>query len=523
VGTIRHSIQETTTITITKKEWRWAASCAVVLALVALLPYLIAYLATPSTLFYTGFLSNPEDGHTYLAKMQQGMRGDWLFRLPYTSEPHDGGFLFTYYLFLGHVARWTDLPPIVLFHIARTVNGIGLLLVLYYAVSVFFSDRAQRQFAFWIAAIGSGFGWLVTLLGGMTADMWVPEGYVFYSMFVNPHFPLAIAMMLLVIVWSVTPWGDGRLNWRRWIGLGVCTAVLALVQPFCLLPVGVVLLVYTIVHWARQRRLPWREIVSGMVIAFVGLPFAVNGYLATAQNPLLAAWSAQNETLSPPLWDYALSYGLVLLLALPGMWAAFRRRRDSDLLLLLWIVCVLVLLYIPYNLQRRLVMGLIVPLGLLAAIGWHRLPRRVWRWRRVVYATASLTHVLILAVALVGALTHHESLFITQDEHAALQWLGAHSAPDALIIAAPQTGLYIPAWTGRRVFYGHRFETANAGLRRAQLEAFYREADPALLGEHPDYVFYGPREKILSGASWQPDPAWRPVFQQGDVIVYAVS
>ncbi|MBN1582368.1 MAG: hypothetical protein JXA89_16800 [Anaerolineae bacterium] len=507
---------------MTKEEWRWAATCAVGLALVALLPYLVAYLATPSTLFYTGFLSNPQDGNTYLAKMQQGMRGAWLFHLPYTPEPHDGEFLFTYYLFLGHVARWTRLPPIVLFHAVRTINGIGLLLVLYYTASVFFSDRAQRQFAFWIIATGSGFGWLATLLGHMTADTWVPEGYIFYSLFVNPHFPLAIAMMLLLIVWSVTPWGERRLNWRRWIGLGVCTAVLALVQPFCLLSVGVVLLVYTAVHWIRQRRLPWREIVSGMVIAFVGLPFVVNGYLSTTQNPLLAAWSAQNVTLSPPLWDYALSYGPVLLLALPGMWAAIRRRRDGDVLLFVWTACVLVLLYIPYSLQRRLVMGLIVPLGLLAAIGWYHLPRRVRRWRLVVYVIASLTHVFILAVSLVGALAHHESLFIAQDEYAALRWLDEHSAYDALIVASPQTGLYIPAWIGRRVFYGHRFETANAELREAQLEAFYREGDPALLRENPDYVFYGPRERRLHDGTWRPDPAWQPVFQQGDVIVYAI-
>lgn len=507
---------------ITRKEWLWATICAIGLALVALLPYLIAYLATPTTLVYTGFLSNPEDGNTYLAKMQQGMRGDWLYHLPYTSEPHDGAFLITYYLFLGHIVRWARLPPIVIYHVARTVNGIGLLLVLYYTVSLFFNDRAQRQFAFWIVAVGSGLGWLVTLFGGMTADMWVPEGYVFYSLFANPHFPLAMAMMLLVIVWSVTPWGENHPNWRRWIGLGACTALLALVQPFCLLPVGVVLLVYTAVHGARQRRLPWREIVSGAIIALVGLPFAVNGYLATTRNPILAAWSAQNETPSPPPWDYALSYGPVLALAIPGIGTALRRRRDSDVLLLLWVGCVVALLYIPYSLQRRLVMGLIVPLGLLATIGWYRLPRRVQRWRSLVYGIVSLTHVFILAVALVGALTYHESLFITLDEYAALQWLNANSAPNALIVAAPQTGLVIPAWTGRRVFYGHRFETAHAELRQVQVEAFYREGDPTLLGEHPDYVFYGPREKALSGGNWQPDPTWPPVFRRGAVVIYAI-
>ena len=66
------------TVTIDRSEWRWVTIRALGLALVALLPYLIAYLNTPPTLFYTGFLSNPEDGNTYLAKMRQGTRGDRL-------------------------------------------------------------------------------------------------------------------------------------------------------------------------------------------------------------------------------------------------------------------------------------------------------------------------------------------------------------------------------------------------------------------------------------------------------------
>ena len=78
---------------ITREEWRWAAAWALALVAIATLPFLIAYWTTPEGLFYTGFLSNPEDGHTYLAKMRQGMRGDWLFHMPFTPEPHRGAFL----------------------------------------------------------------------------------------------------------------------------------------------------------------------------------------------------------------------------------------------------------------------------------------------------------------------------------------------------------------------------------------------------------------------------------------------
>jgi len=510
---------------ILRREWRWAATRALLLVAVAALPYLIAFLTTPPDLFYTGFLSNPEDGNAYLAKMQQGQRGEWRYRLPYTAEPHRGEWLFTYYILLGHVARWTHLSPILVFHLARTLNGFALLMVLYCFVAAYLPDRSQRRFAFTLTAIGSGLGWIAALLGNMTVDLWVPEGYVFYSVFVNPHFPLAIALMLLAIVWSTTPWGVVRPDWRRLLGLALVAAALGVVQPLCLLSVGVVLAVYALALWIEKRRFPWREVASGIVFGATASPFVVNAYLASTRNPAFAAWSSQNQTLSPPPWDYAVSYGLVLLLALIGLTAAVRRRRDSDWLLLSWTVCTALLLYAPFSLQRRLIMGLIAPLGVLATLGWHALsPRRRLR-PQITWALASLTHLFLIVIALFGALTRHEALYITRGEHQALQWLQDHSALDALVIAAPETGLYIPAWTGRRVFYGHRFDTVNADARRQELIAFYREGDRRLI-EDPslpvDYVFYGPRERALAN-DWEPDPFWSPVYDDDGVTLYALS
>ena len=512
---------------IDRAEWRWAAIRAAILVVAASLPYLIAWAAAPGDLVYTGFLSNPEDGQTYLAKMRQGWEGAWRFTLPYTPEPHRGEFLITAYLALGRLARWTGLPLIVVFHLARAVAGFLLLLAVYDAAACFFSDRAQRRFAFTLTALGSGFGWLALLAGRMTVDIWVPEGFVFYSLFVNPHFPLSIALMWLALRWSVTPWGGRRIEGRRLAGVAAAAAGLGLLQPFCLLTVGAVLLVYTLILWAQKRRLPWREVVSGLVFAAAGLPFVLNAYLATLRNPAFAAWSAQNQTLSPPPLDYVLGYGLVLILALPGIAAALRRRRDSDWLLVAWVGCTAALLYLPFSLQRRLVMGLILPLGALAARGWARLTRQRRPRTGLLWATVSLTNVVLIVVALFGVWTGHEALFVRQDERAAMDWLAEHAPPDALVIAAPSTGLLIPTYGGQRVFYGHPFETAHAELRARQLEAFYARGDRALLQEpvalEADYVFYGPRERALCDGAWAPDPAWRAVYENDTVALYQIA
>ena len=511
---------------ISRHEWRWAAMRAVALVALATLPYLIARLTTPDELFYTGFLTNPEDGQTYLAKMRQGSRGAWLFHLPYTPEPHRGEYLFTFYLALGHLARWLRLPLIAVLHGARALNGFILLMVLYWAVAHFVQDVAQRRFAFVLTALGSGLGWLAMLLGKMTVDLWVPEGYVFYSMFVNPHFPLALALMLLVLVWSVTPWGGRVVRGKRLVGAALAAAALGLVQPLGLLTIGAALLVYTGILWIQRRRLPVREVACGMAVAAAGAPFVFNAYLASARNPAFAAWSAQNQTPSPPPWDYVIGYGLVLLLAVGGAWVAWRRRRDSDWLLIAWAASTALLVYLPFGLQRRLVMGWIVPLGILAALGCFGVRHRRQTRMRVVWALAGVSHLFVIVIALVGALTRHEALFLSQEERAALDWLSQAAAPHALVIAAPDTGLYIPAWAGQRVFYGHRFETIHADERRAQVTAFYRDGERALLDQPPalraSYVWYGPREEALSGGDWHPDPGWQPVFQQGRVTLYAL-
>ena len=98
---------------------------------------------------------------------------------------------------------------------------------------------------------------------------------------------------------------------------------------------------------------------------------------------LLRAWSQQNQTLSPPPIDYLLGYGLLWVFAFFGARQAWRRKSDWDVLLLVWIVVTLPMLYAPFPLQRRLSLGLHVPIGILAAIGLTEIVRAKWP-RRIV-------------------------------------------------------------------------------------------------------------------------------------------
>ena len=96
----------------------------VIVLLLITLPYLYAARAAGSEYVFGGFLFNPLDGNTYLAKMYEGWRGDWRFTLPFTAQRGQGTFIYPFYIFLGHLARWLDLSLPFVYHLARLLDGV---------------------------------------------------------------------------------------------------------------------------------------------------------------------------------------------------------------------------------------------------------------------------------------------------------------------------------------------------------------------------------------------------------------
>jgi hypothetical protein len=128
-----------------------------------------------------------------------------------------------------------------------------------------------------------------------------------------------------------------------------------------------------------------------------------------------------------------------------------------------------------------------------------------------------MTPLFLLLLGAGAALGGHPLLYLSDGERAALTWLRDQAPHDAVVLCAPETGIFVPAWTGQRVVYGHPFETVNAETRRAQVERFWAgQRDPAWLdGLGVDYLFYGPRERALG----EPPPG-ELLFEAGDTAVY---
>ena len=500
-------------------------SIIVVVLIAILLPYGIALLAGGRDQVFIGFLTNPGDGASYLAKMYQGWSGSWQFYLPFTIEPGEGSYLFLYYLFLGHVARWLGLSLIATFHIARIIGAGLLLAALARFYDLIFSGRDDLyRIAFGLTALGSGMGWVVLLTGYLPSDFWVSEAYPFLSMFTNPHFPLGLA--LLVGSFSLILSEHARWRCARLVLNGLLISV---ILPFALVSALLVAGVWFLWTVGTKRKVPWQPVVS---LGILGGPFLLYQFWVAQTHPALAVWNAQNLTPSPPIWDFLLSFSPVILLAPFGIYALAKRAQEPYMpVLYAWFGLSLVLVYFPFSLQRRFMLGFYIPATVLAVFGLDylraRFPRRAGWWVPATFALSLPTNLLLVLISLSGALSHSTSLYFSQDEYRAFAWIRAETPARAIILASPEMGRWIPGETGRRVLYGHPFETVNASQEEAVVTRFFqgnrpvRVDDPLFTSVGVNYLIYGPRERALGSAL---DLSALPiVFDSASVRIYQIQ
>lgn len=509
-----------------------------VFLLVIALPYIYAKTASDENRVFGGFLLNPIDGNSYLAKMRQGFEGSWTFKLAYTAEPGAGAALNLYYLLLGHLSRILGWSLIFTFHAARIVGSLLLGLALYNLFSRLYEDVSARFVALGLALFGSGLGWLAAGLGLFTSDFWVAEAYPFLASFANPHFPLGLALQM----WLITPLeGKQRFGWWQATGALAASALLSAVYPFGWVVAVSVSGVWAL--WLAWTRETWRlEFLRWACMLAGGALYVAYSLWVVNTHPILAQWNSQNLTPAPDIVDLIISLSPALLLSLSAaivvlwnggklMGLAYPTTKWSRGVgkMGIWLVVGVLIVYLPINLQRRLISGLYVPVVALAVFAWEQVSAAPLR-RRLAVATLILslpTNLLIISGGFQAAREQNAAIFVYTDELAAFRWLDENASTDSLVMAAPDTGLLIPAYSSTRVLYGHPFETVEAEVRLKEVSRFYSgEMDGDAINDllstaGVTYVFYGPREREIGQMSALNGRSL--VFEQGEVQIWALN
>ena len=537
---------------VTPTEWRWVLAWSWWPLLLTSFPYLLAAALATDERAFGGFVYAVEDGYSYLAKMRLGAEGAWLFRIAYTPEPHHWALFFPFHILLGKVARLLpggDLTTCMVwtYHGARLVCGLLLLLMVYRFLAAFTERIVVRRWAWLLVTWSGGLGWLLVVLGqpgwlgSMPLDFILPEGFTFLVLYGFPHIALARALLLVGMVGMLHAWGWGRLrsDLRSALGSGLAWLTMGLIVPFYVAVAWAVLGGAWVVWAVRRRRIPWRALWMAALAMAVSAPIVLYSAWMFTVDPVYQVWGTQNRILSPHPLHYLVAYGV------PLAWAAVSLRdvwRDAGpgWWALAWVGVVPLLVYLPINIQRRLVEGVQVPLSLLAAWGMVRVRESLRRmpqgWMAAVLVTLSLTNVLLIGGNCLALRGLPAPIYRDVEEIAALDWLAGEVDFDDVVLTAYETGNYLPARVAARAFVGHGPESVHAEEKKALVARFFSETSETvdrtvddrwrqrLLREYGvDYVFWGPAERRLgafdpTGASYL-----RPVYRSAGYIVFRVE
>lgn len=486
------------------------------------LPYLVGFQKENSQEEFGGFLINPIDGHSYLAKMRQGAEGEWKFKLPYTSEPGEGAYLYLFYLSLGHLSRLLDLPLIIVFHGARLIASIWLVAIIFRMLSALFKDQQAINAGLLLVLFGSGLGWIAALAGGFTSDFWVAEAYPFLSMYTNPHFTLGLGLM----IFSLLPGQRDRLLPNLLVGF-----LLGMIQPFAVVIIGLVKVIGGSWKIYHQKLKSTTVLQSEWFWSILGFCLTGGGvisyqYWAILTDPVLSQWNQQNITIKPGLLDLLVSLSPALILAGVGVRRAW--NDETGKLLIYWAGISLALVFFPWSLQRRFLTGIYFPLAILSVYGLQVLGERTtlkYRHWLILVAFLSLpTNVIVLASGLQAISERNPTIYLDQDLIAGLEWIAGNTNGNDLILTDAEDGLYVPSFTGRRVVYGHPFETVQADKEKAYLDEIFTEVQTGdtlvseLENRDIDYVLVNV-DRSENFNEWL-QANWREAFKSGEMVIY---
>jgi len=505
-----------------RKERSIVLLCALVLVVAASIPYLWGLFLAPGGYSFLGFTHNIDDGAVYLSWVNQVARGKLFVTNLYTPEAH-APQLNLLFVLMGCLANITWLPSDVVFHLFRVGLAFAVVLCAWKLGHQMLKDARQRILFVLLLCFSSGLGWL--LPGGQVpnapVDTWQPEAITFLSVYLNPLFLAGLLLMLITFSNLLAAVRSGQARYAVYAGIALL--ILGNVHTYDVATVGFVWLAYLVVLTVSQHRFPTREIGLSALAALIAIPSLAYQVYAFTSDPAFQD-RVNSPAPSPQIWMYFIGYGLVLLAATTGVVHWTRNRSDADiqhkpiilslskdaqvalLFVVVWGVVGFALPYLPVAQQRKLVMGLHIPLCILAAYGLAPLLAGL---KDKAFAAACCGIVLLTAVSNWSFLANDSKLlesgrtvthyppFARSAEFDAMAQLKRVAGSESVVVyATPELALWIPVYTGQRVYYGHWSETPDYAGKLGRFLEFAADStrdstrDDILKESQADYLVY---------------------------------
>lgn len=469
----------------------------------ASLPYLYGAMKTPENSVYTGLTYNIDDTTVYLSWMRQVENGHLFQRNQFAVEPQRGMMLNSFGLLLGGTAWLTHLPLIAIYHFYRVLFGALLLLAVTFLLREVIIDSRARRYAFLLVCLASGIGWM---FGGYNSDLgweqpidlWQTEAITFLSLYYTPLFTSAQALMVVFFLSALRFERSGKL--KDISGAAIAGALLGNFHTYDVIPLFGAWIAYRIVSDAVARKLSL-QLWLGLILAGIAtIPTLAYQYFALIQDPI---FKARDVTTKSPLFHWILAgYGLLIPLAIASGFAkgAIATLKDdaAKRLLFTWMIVGISAAYLPVEFNRKLLMGVHIPLCCLAGATLAGLTEKLsGKMPAIVAGFTVLLTMPSNLLFLMQDITRLENNvgstevrpYLTQGEFDALEWLRKNTKAEDIVLCSPDMtshqrfpffpvkpylAILIPGWSGNKVYDGHGSETPKWDVKFSEMLHFFQ-------------------------------------------------
>ena len=536
------------------------------------IPLLLNALGTPSGGVFVWAVGFLPDTIGNLMFARQAAEGSFLFADLYTSEPHTASLFNPLFLMLGWFQGVTGLSPTLALQLLRLCSGVLLLAGIYRMTTRLFNSTPERRFVFLAVMLTGGLGFLAFIFPafGSSADIRGPEITTFFSLYHQAHFTVALALITFMAVLFIS--AIERCSIPHSIGAGFLYLLLISVHPYDA-PIPVVAgLLWIVLRWKlNDTPIPWKPFV---VFALIPLPIIVYDWHLVNSIPVFREFYQDGLVAKPwPLSDYILGWAFAIPFALVGAVRIIKSRESAWLFPLSWVMVTPILVFLPTPSARRVLEGFHLFLSLIAVRGILSLrpfasPARrsalyiclavaslssVYVMARDVYAAAfsrSLSrqsvqlHEGVMSIPVAGKydrffagtpwmrgliINEADRYYLPADLLKMISVLAESKHSKETVLAIHETGLFIPIYSGMKVFTGHfgetlRFRSKNAAIRALISGEMSDEARRYFLADSGiSYIVWEPRMERLG--KWRPagKPWLTSKYRAGAYTLYKIA
>jgi len=514
---------------------------SLLVVLLTMLPIVIGYSVQTSQMRFNGAAFGWADFAVRITSIRAGMQNTWRYTFFFTPLPQQGYYIKLFFQTLGQVGKFFTNSPLAIFYTSLAVFNFIACQMIYRLIAEFFSQSKYRTLAFLMAIFGSGLGWLVSIAqllpktGPFAIDFWLYDAFPYLGMTCCPNYSAILTGQLGFIVLF--------LKYRRQpksthlVVMAILGLMLQAIQPFSPLIPFIVLGGILLGDWITTQQFPQKNTLALGLVGIAQLPLLTYNFWVVSNDPFWKVYSSQAFTETPPPAYLLLGFFWFWLLLSPGLLRPKIFFTPERIGLLAWVILVLLLVYVPWPMQRRILASYTLPLAILASLV-IREQFSPWLSHRLDLKKEHKNFLLVPLVVLVG-FTNLYILFVhTTYQLPALQktyyhpasiaraisWMEQHTDPTSVMLSTSDTAFLAAVQIGQRVFVAHPDETANYSLRVSQMKGFFNnqfnlsEMEPANLR----WVFYGPYEQSI-GPNFQPPSNLQPAYQQDGITIYAIS